>query len=76
MSQDNIWLQGRRREAASLEAIVTALQNHPGTQAGPDPAATPGAPAPRQAIRGAGVAARTAQAAARASRPGTSGASA
>jgi integrase len=74
MSEDNIWLQGRRREAASLEAIVTALQNHPGTQAGPDPAATPGAPAPRQAVRGAGVAARTARAAARASRPGTSGA--
>ena len=74
MNEDNIWLQGRRREAASLEAIVTALQNHPGTEAGPDPAATPGAPAPRQAIRGAGVTARTAQAAARVNRPGTSGA--
>jgi integrase len=76
MSEDNIWLQGRRREAASLEAVITALQNHPGTQAGPDPAARPGEPAPRQAVRGAGVAARTAQAAARAGRPRTSGASA
>ena len=72
MSQDNIWLQGRRREAASLEAIITTLQRHPETESGPDPAATPGAPVPGQAVRGAGVAARTAQAAARATRPGTS----
>jgi integrase len=72
MSEDNIWLQGRRREAASLEAIITTLQRHPETESGPDPAATPGAPVPGQAVRGAGVAARTAQAAARATRPGTS----
>lgn len=74
MSEDNIWLQGRRREAASLEAIITTLQHQPGTEAGPDPAAGPGAPAPRPAVRGAGAAARTAQAAARASRPDASGA--
>ena len=72
MSENNIWLQGRRREAASLEAIITTLQRHPETESGPDPAATPGAPVPGQAVRGAGVAARTAQAAARATRPGTS----
>ena len=74
MGEDNIWLQGRRREAASLEAIITTLQHHPETGSEPGPAARPGAPA--QAVRGAGVAARTAQAAARASRPGTSGAQA
>jgi integrase len=70
MGEDNIWLQGRRREAASLEAIITTLENQPGTE--PAPAAGHGPP--RQAVRGAGVPARTAQAAARASRPGTSGA--
>ena len=70
MGEDNIWLQGRRREAASLEAIITTLENQPGTE--PAPAAGHGPP--RQAVRGAGVPARTAQAAARASRPSTSGA--
>ena len=74
MSEDNIWLQGRRREAASLEAIITTLQHQPGTGAGPDPAAAPGTPAPGSAVRGAGAAARTAQAAARATRPDASGA--
>jgi integrase len=69
MGEDNIWLQGRRREAASLEAIITTLENQPGTE--PSPAAGHGPP--RQAVRGAGVTARTAQAA-RASRPGTGGA--
>jgi hypothetical protein len=70
MGEDNIWLQGRRREAASLEAIITTLENQPGTE--PAPAAGHGPP--RQAVRGAGVPARTAQAATRASRPGTGGA--
>jgi integrase len=63
MGEDNIWLQGRRREAASLDAIITALQHHPAGQA---------EPAPPQAIRGAGVTARTGQIAGHASRPGTS----
>ena len=63
MGEDNIWLQGRRREAASLDAIITALQHHPTGQA---------EPAPPQAIRGAGVTARTGQIAGHASGPGTS----
>lgn len=29
MSEDNIWLQGRHRELASLEAIITTLHHHP-----------------------------------------------
>jgi integrase len=69
MSEDNVWLQGRRREAASLQAIITTLENQPGTQPGPAAGHVP----PRQAVRGAGVTARTAQAA-RASRPGAGGA--
>ena len=64
MSQDNIWLQGRHRELASLEAIITTLQHQP------DMAETAGATASQRAVRGAGVTARTDQAAARASRPG------
>jgi integrase len=63
MGEDNIWLQGRRREAAALDSIITALQHHPDSQA---------EPAPPQAIRGAGVTARTGQIAGRASGPGTS----
>jgi integrase len=74
MSEDNIWLQGRRREAVALEAIITTLQHHPDAQGTPERAAGPAAPAPQQAVRGAGVATRTAQIAARASRPGPSGA--
>jgi hypothetical protein len=66
MSEDNIWLQGRRREAAALDAIITTLQRDPGTGE-PEQA-----PRPRQAVRGAGVAARTGQIADHASRPGTS----
>ena len=65
MGEDNIWLQGRRREAASLEGIITRLQHHPGSE---------GKPGPPQAVRGAGVTARTGQIAGRASGPGTSGA--
>jgi hypothetical protein len=64
MGEDNVWLQGRRREAASLEAIITALQRDP---RGAEPGTAPG---PRQAIRGAGAAARTGQIAARAGQPG------
>jgi integrase len=60
IGEDNIWLQGRRREAASLEAIITTLQRDPGT-------AEPG---PAHAVRGAGVTARTNQIAARAGQPG------
>jgi len=71
MSEDNIWLQGRRREAAALEAIITTLQHHPDAEDTPE---RPAGPAPQQAVRGAGVTARTGQTAARASRPGPSGA--
>lgn len=62
MSEDNVWLQGRRREAAALEAITTALRAEPG------PSPSGGAPGEQRTrtVRGAGVAARTAQAAARA----------
>jgi integrase len=60
MSEDNIWLQGRRREAASLEAIISTLQHQPDAE-NPEPAAGPAAPAQRQAVRGAGVTARTDQ---------------
>jgi hypothetical protein len=74
IGEDNIWLQGRRREAASLEAIITTLQHQPDAEGAPEPAAGPAAPAPQQAVRGAGVTARTSQSAARARRPGTTGA--
>ena len=74
MSEDNVWLQGRRREAASLEAIITTLQDHPETEGEPEPAAGPGTPGRLRAVRGAGVAARTGQLAARAGRPGQNGA--
>jgi len=67
MSEDNIWLQGRRRETAALEVITAALEAGPGHCARRDGTsdANPGAAGPR-AVRGAGVAARTSQAAARA----------
>jgi hypothetical protein len=59
MAEDNIWLQGRRREATALEAIIAALQRHPDIEDQPGPAARRATtPAPR-AVRGAGVAART-----------------
>ena len=64
MSEDNVWLRSRRREIASLEAIITTLRNQP------DTAETADATAPHRAVRGAGVTARTDQAAARVSRPG------
>jgi hypothetical protein len=68
MGEDNIWLQGRRRETAALEAITSALQAGPGHHAPPGDTSAAGA----RAIRGAGVAARTSQAAARATgRKGT-----
>jgi integrase len=63
LGEDNIWLQGRRREAASLDAIINTLQRDPGS------AEPPTARVPRQAIRGAGVAARTGQIAGRAGQP-------
>src|SRR5258708_23069651 len=69
MGEDNIWLQGRRREIASLESIITTLQRHPDTGR-PGPAAGAGTTAAQRAVRGAGVAARTAQIASRACRPG------
>ena len=72
MGEDNIWLQGRRREIASLESIITTLQCHPDTER-PGPAPGPGTIAAPRAVRGAGVAARTAQIAARACRPGPDG---
>ena len=73
MGEGNIWLQGRRGEAASLEAIITTLQRHPDIEDRPGPAAEPGTtPAPR-AVRGAGAAVRAAQIAGRARRPDPSG---
>jgi integrase len=60
MSEDNVWLQGRHRELASLEAIITTLRHQPDTDS---------MPAQARAVRGVGVAARTDQTAARASRP-------
>ncbi len=60
MSEDNVWLQGRRREAASLAAIITTLEHNPQPDAEHDPAAQPGDLAQR-AVRGAGVTAGTAQ---------------
>jgi hypothetical protein len=72
MSEDNIWLQGRRREAGSLETIITTLQHHSETELEPTAGHSPCSS--QRAVRGAGVAARTAQLAARASRPGTNGA--
>jgi hypothetical protein len=59
MSDDNIWLQGRRREAAALQAITRTLETGPGHDATSTAGGSP-------AIRGAGVTARTSQAAARA----------
>ena len=68
MSEDNIWLQGRRRETAALEAITSALEAEPGQHAPPGDTSGAGT----RAVRGAGVAARTSQAAARATgRKGT-----
>jgi integrase len=72
MSEDNIWLQGRRRETAALEVITAALEAEPGHHARRDGTSATGtsdtnrgAAGPR-AVRGAGVVARTSQAAARA----------
>jgi hypothetical protein len=72
MSEDNIWLQGRTREAAALEVITAALEAEPGHHAQRDGTSDTGtsgtdarAAGPR-AVRGAGVVARTDQAAARA----------
>jgi integrase len=49
MTPGNVWLEGRQREAAALDAIITALDAMPDT-------AGPGQPG---AVRGAGVPART-----------------
>ena len=70
MSQDNIWLQGRHRELASLEAIITTLQHQPGTAEAASAAIQHDPAAGHQAVRGAGVTARTGQIAARTARPG------
>jgi integrase len=69
MGEDNIWLHGRRRELASLEAIITTLQHQPGTTGAASAAIQHDPAAGHQAIRGAGVTARTDQIAARAARP-------
>jgi hypothetical protein len=63
MSEDNIWLQGRRRETSALEAITAALEAGPG-HAQRD-GTSPGEAGPRS-VRGAGTVARTDRAAARA----------
>ena len=69
MSEGNIWLQGRRRETSALEAITAALEAEPGRHARHDDTSaagtSPGAAGARS-VRGAGVTARTHQAAARA----------
>ena len=49
MTPGNVWLQGRQREAAALDAIITTLDARPETAAHGQPSA----------IRGAGVPART-----------------
>jgi hypothetical protein len=48
MSEDNVWLAGRRTEQNALHAIITELEKNPGTAAEP------------KAVRGAGTTARTA----------------
>ena len=55
MTPGNVWLQGRQREAAALDAIITTLEARPETAAHGQPSA----------IRGAGVPARTGTAIAR-----------
>lgn len=47
MSEDNVWLAGRRTEQNALHAIITELEKNPGTAAEP------------KAVRGAGTTART-----------------
>jgi integrase len=49
MTPGNVWLDGRQREAAALDAIITTLDAMPGTT-------PPGQPAP---VRGAGAGSRT-----------------
>jgi hypothetical protein len=49
MTSGNVWLEGRQREAAALDAIITTLDAMPETAAHGQPGA----------IRGAGVPART-----------------
>ena len=49
MTPGNVWLEGRQREAAALDAIITTLDARPETAAHGQPGA----------IRGAGVPART-----------------
>ncbi len=49
MTPGNVWLEGRQREAAALDAIITTLDARPETAAHGQP----------NAIRGAGVPART-----------------
>jgi integrase len=49
MTPGNVWLEGRQREAAALDAIITTLDARPETAAHGHPSA----------IRGAGVPART-----------------
>ena len=64
MSDDNIWLQGRRRETAALEAITAALEAEPGHRDGTSTAGagdTDTRAAGPRAVRRAGVAARTAR---------------
>jgi hypothetical protein len=49
MAPGNVWLDGRHRETAAIDAIITALESSP---------EAPGDGSP-QAVRGAGIAART-----------------
>ncbi len=49
MTPGNVWLEGRQREAAALDAIITTLDARPETAAHGQPGA----------VRGAGVPART-----------------
>jgi integrase len=59
MAPGNVWLDGREKEVAALDAIITTLHAAPGTT-------PPGQPA---AVRGAGITARTEAAIARQDRP-------
>lgn len=54
-----MWLAGRRREVAALDAIIATLDSTPATPAANTTAADTTAPAAGRIVRGAGVPART-----------------
>jgi len=58
MSEDNVWMAGRRREVAALDAIIATLDNTSATTAANTTAADTPAAAAGRIVRGAGVPAR------------------